>query len=342
MEKSPNGKSNKRIRIAFTAAGILLAAAVVCSLCVGKYPLSPGRILRIIFGGEATPMERRVFLNLRLSRTLLAALGGAGLAVSGYVFQTVFRNPLASPDIIGVSSGANLGAAFAILSMGTSGIATIVAGAFTGGILSVLAVLLLVKLTGSKSTSTYVLSGIILSAVSSAGIMALKYFADAESQLATMEYWSMGSLSAVTMRKFAGILAFWTIGFLGTVLFRRQIGLLSLSEDEARSLGVAVGPVRVAVLLLSTLLVSSVISVTGLISFSGLIAPHIAKLILRRSTNETLFFSAVVGADVMVLADILARSLYSAELPISILTTAIGVPVLVIFLVKKREEGERR
>lgn len=320
----------------FGLVGAVLLGAAACSLCVGKYPISLGEIGVLLTGGPVKELTRRVFFTLRLPRTVMAILSGAGLGLAGTVYQIIFKNPLASPDIIGISSGANLGAAVAIVTLSGT-MASVAAGAFAGGLLAVALVMLLVRTTRSNSTSTYVLAGIILSAAAKAFIMLLKYYADSESQLAAIEYWTMGSLSAVTADKVLAVLPFWLTGFAGLLLLRRQVGLLSLNEEECRALGVRLGLVRRLVLALSTLLVASVICVTGLISFAGLIAPHIARMILRRQNARTMVLSALVGGAVLLIADILARTLYASELPISILTTVIGVPVLVACMCRRRE-----
>lgn len=259
-------------------------------------------------------------------------IAGVGLGIAGSVYQIIFKNPLASPDIIGIAGGANLGAAVAIVSVSTSGMIAIAAGAFWGGLIAVVCVMLLVKATRSRSTSTYVLAGIVINAISKAAIMALKYFADPENELAAMEYWEMGTFGNTTLSKLLSIRPMFLIGLAGILLLRRQIELMSLSDNECRALGVRLRPVRAAVLALSTLMVGSIISVTGLISFAGLIAPHTARLMLRRNDSTTIIMSGLVGAFVVLTADILARVLYSAELPISILTTVIGVPILIYFL----------
>lgn len=323
----------------FNCPIIILAVALVVtalvSLRIGVYEIDFPTIVRIFTGKEKSSMYNKVFFNLRLPRTLMACLAGAGLGLSGAVFQSVFRNPLASPDIVGVSSGANLGAAVAIVVLGTSSVSTAL-GAFFGGGLAVVAVLLLVKGAGSNTTSTYVLSGIIISSFSKAMIMLLKFLTPNDSDLASIEYWTMGSLASVTAAKVFRILPFWLIGFIAVILLYRQIELLSLNENEAKALGVRVGVVRFAVLGFSTLLVSSVICITGLISFSGLIAPHIANLIHKRRGRESLILSSLVGAEIILFSDILARSLISSEIPISILTSIIGVPFLIAFMIRKR------
>ncbi len=331
--KQPEGKA--RVWSAFVLTGCVLLAAALCSFCVGKYPISLREIGRLLTGGPVSAMTGKVFYTLRVSRTCMALLGGAGLGLAGAVYQIIFKNPLASPDIIGISSGANLGAAVVIVTVSGT-MYSVAAGAFIGGLLAVVSVVLLVQATGSRSTSTYVLAGIIIAAVAKALIMLLKYCADSESKMAAIEYWTMGTLSAVTGSKVLAILPFWLAGFLGLFLLQRQIQLLSLNEDECQSLGVRLRPIRWVVLALSTLLVASVISVTGLISFTGLISPHIARLMIKRQNAQTMALSAMVGGAVLLISDILARALYAAELPISILTTVIGVPVLIWFMCARR------
>lgn len=328
-----NSKIKNRLTpILFAVITAAVITAAVVSVCVGKYTITTADIQAILKGEQVQEMTRKVFTTLRLPRTVMALIAGVGLGIAGSVYQIIFKNPLASPDIIGIAGGANLGAAVAIVSVSTSGMIAIAAGAFWGGLIAVVCVMLLVKATRSRSTSTYVLTGIVINAISKAVIMALKYFADPENELAAMEYWEMGTFGNTTLSKLLSIRPMFLIGLAGILLLRRQIELMSLSDNECRALGVRLRPVRAAVLALSTLMVGSIISVTGLISFAGLIAPHTARLMLRRNDSTTIIMSGLVGAFVVLTADILARVLYSAELPISILTTVIGVPILIYFL----------
>ena len=328
-----NSKIKNRLTpILFAVITAAVITAAVVSVCVGKYTITTADIQAILKGEPVQEMTRKVFTTLRLPRTVMALIAGVGLGIAGSVYQIIFKNPLASPDIIGIAGGANLGAAVAIVSVSTSGMIAIAAGAFWGGLIAVVCVMLLVKATRSRSTSTYVLAGIVINAISKAVIMALKYFADPENELAAMEYWEMGTFGNTTLSKLLSILPMFLIGLAGILLLRRQIELMSLSDNECRALGVRLRPVRAAVLALSTLMVGSIISVTGLISFAGLIAPHTARLMLRRNDSTTIIMSGLGGAFVVLTADILARVLYSAELPISILTTVIGVPILIYFL----------
>lgn len=327
--------SDRHRKLIFLTACALVAAAFIASICVGKYPFSLREIIAILAGGEAAEIKRNVFFNLRVPRTIMALLAGIGLGMTGAVYQTIFKNPLASPDIIGVANGANLGAAVAIVLFGYNAL-FIAMSAFLGGMLVMLLVIMLVRSTTNANTTTYILSGIILRAVSEAGIMLLKFFADPEKELAAIEFWSMGSLGHVTADKLFSILPLFLAGFIGLVLIRRQVSLLGLEDDESRTLGVRLSLVRFAVLACSTLMVSSIICITGLINFIGLIAPHIARLMFKRSGFASCMLAALAGAIILLVSDCLARSVYSAEIPISILTTFIGVPFLIYFMRRKR------
>jgi iron complex transport system permease protein len=322
----PLRKSNRTV-ISFTVAAIILVAAFVISIGVGKYDISINEIIRIIMGKEVDAMTKNVFYTLRLSRTIMALIAGIGLSVSGSVYQTVFKNPLATPDIIGVSSGANLGAAIAI-SFLAGGTTTIAISAFLGGIIAVSMALFLTRISKNKSISTFVLAGIVIGSLSQGLIMMIKFFADPERQLAAIEFWSMGSFASITSDKLISILPFFIVGIIGLVLLRWQINILSLSDEEGKSLGVRVGIVRVGVMICATLVVASIVSITGLITFIGLVAPHLARMILKKNDTCTMILSGLIGASLLLIADTLARSLGSSEIPISILTTFIGAPFL--------------
>ena len=317
--------NTKRLCAAFA---LLLLALAAVSLAVGKYPLS----LQKLLAGDA--QQRRVFLTLRLSRTAAGVVGGFALGAAGFVYQTVFRNPLASPDIIGVSSGASAGAAAGILFL--SGTAAVTASAFAGALLAVVFALALSSLDRSGRNSTIVLAGIAVHALAQTALMALKLTADPERELASIEYWNMGSLSGVNLHALAGNMALCAACLVPLFLLHRQIVLLSAEEGEARMLGVSVGRLRLAVLLLATLAVSSVVSLTGLISFVGLIAPHIARRLTHNNRAGTMALSGLTGGVLLCGADILARSVAATELPISIFTSLLGAPFLVYLIVRGR------
>ena len=312
-----------------SAGAVVMTVLALTSLFAGKYPLSPAKILA---GDE---MQLRVFFTLRLSRTLVGLMGGFGLGVAGFVYQTVFRNPLASPDIIGVSSGASAGAAAGILFL--SGTAAVTASAFLGAVAAVIAALALAGLDRSGKNSSIVLSGIAVHSLAQTALMCLKLTADPERELASIEYWIMGSLNGVSAYSITGSLVLCALSVSALFALHRQIVLLSAEEGEARMLGVNVGLLRLLVLLTATLTVADVVSLTGLISFVGLLAPHIARKLTRDNRIGTMLLSGILGSAILLGADILARSAAATELPVSIFTSLIGAPFLITLIVRGRK-----
>ena len=328
-----NGPISAKQRGLLCAAGLLLLlCSFFLSLLVGKYPLS---LERLLAGDE---MQRRVFLTLRLSRSLMAVLGGFGLGAAGYVFQTVFRNPLAAPDMIGVSSGASAGAAFAMLFLPATAVSVTVS-AFAGGLLAVGLALGLASLAPGRGGGSIVLAGIAVHSLAQTALMILKLAADPERQLASIEYWIMGSLSAVTLSRIPFYCLICVLGLIGIFLLHRQIILLSVEETEARMLGVPVGKMRLLVLILATLVVASVISVTGVISFIGLLSPHIARQLTQDNRLSALTLSGLLGGSLLTAADLLARGAASAELPVSVFTSLLGAPFLLYLILKGNGGG---
>ena len=300
------------------------------SLFVGKYPLS----LEKLMAGD--PLQLRVFLTLRVSRTVVGIVGGIALGVAGFVYQTVFRNPLASPDIIGVSSGASAGAAAGILFL--SGAAAVTVCAFVGALLAVILSLALSGLDRSGKHGTIVLAGIAVHALAQTVLMALKLTADPEKELASIEYWIMGSLSGISAYSIGGNLILCTLCILVLLFLHRQVILLSAEEGEARMLGVNVTVLRVLILVVATLSVAAVVSLTGLISFVGLLAPHGARLLTKNNRLGTMILSGLMGGILLCGADILARSVAATELPVSIFTSLLGAPFLIFLIIRRRRQ----
>ncbi|MCQ2553755.1 MAG: iron ABC transporter permease [Clostridia bacterium] len=286
-----------------------------------------------LFNGDE--YQIKIFLNLRLSRVIVGLLGGFALGIAGFVFQTIFHNPLAAPDIIGVSSGASAGAAAGILFLGSSFAITLCA--FGGSLLAILLAIVLSMVDKTNNKNSIVLSGIVVHALAQTVLMFLKIAADPERQLASIEYWIMGSLNGVNLGLARINLVIAIICIIAAFLLHRQIILLSADESEAKMLGVNVNKIRLTCLVITTLMVSSVISMTGLISFIGLIAPHCARLLSKRNDSKTMLLGGIIGALLLCFADILARSLTTAELPVSIFTSLIGAPFLA-FLVLRRQK----
>lgn len=279
-------------------------------------------------------MQWRVFLSLRCSRTLVGLIGGFVLGITGFVYQTLFRNSMASPDIIGVSSGASAGAAVGILFL--SGAASVTLSSFIGALLAVMLALGLSGLDKSGKHQTMVLAGIAVHSLSQTVLMMLKLSADPEQELAAIEYWIMGSLNGISSHSIGGNLLCSVLCTIILFVLHRQVILLSAEEGEARMLGVNVSQMRLVILLVSTLAVSSVISLTGLISFVGLLAPHGARMLTKSNRSSTMLLSGFVGSMLLCLADILARSVAAKELPVSIFTSLIGAPFLVALIIRGR------
>lgn len=308
-----------------------MIALAVASLFVGKYPLSIQGLL------DGDPMQWRVFGTLRVSRTVVGVIGGFALGAAGFVYQTVFRNPLASPDIIGVSSGASAGAAAGILFL--SGSAMVTASAFAGALLSVILALALASLDKSGKNSTIVLAGIAVHSLAQTALMCLKLTADPERELASIEYWIMGSLNGISSYSIGGNLTLCLLCLSALFLLHRQTILLSAEEGEARMLGVHVGSLRLAVLMIATLTVSCIVSLSGLISFVGLLAPHGARLLTKNNRLGTMLLSGLLGGILLTGSDILARSVAPTELPVSIFTSLLGAPFLIFLIVRGRRKA---
>ena len=310
---------------------LLLIVVLVWSVITGQYPLT----LKSLLSGDT--MSIMVFKRLRLPRALMGVIGGFGLSISGYIYQLIFKNPLASPDIVGVSSGASAGAALAIVAVSAS-VPVISISAFIGAVTALIITLLTAYLVPGRNSYTIVLAGIAIHSVAQTILMFLKLAADPEKQLASIEYWIMGSLNGISRDSLAIPFLTTLAGFIIMAMLYRQVLILSTSEEEAVSLGVHVTSLRFIILMLATLVVSSIICVTGLISFIGLIAPHIARLLTKRNDIFTYITSGFTGAILLTLADILARSVSSSELPVSIFTSLLGAPLLIILLIRANKK----
>ncbi len=330
MFKNTSNYRNKIILLSVIQV-LLLLAVLVCSVITGQYPLT----LKSLLSGDT--MSIMVFKRLRLPRALMGVIGGFGLSISGYIYQLIFKNPLASPDIVGVSSGASAGAALAIVAVSAS-VPVISISAFIGAVTALIITLLTAYLVPGRNSYTIVLAGIAIHSVAQTILMFLKLAADPEKQLASIEYWIMGSLNGISRDSLAIPFLTTLTGFIIMALLYRQILILSTSEEEAVSLGVHVTSLRFIILMLATLVVSSIICVTGLISFIGLIAPHIARLLTKRNDIFTYITSGFTGAILLTLADILARSVSPSELPVSIFTSLLGAPLLIILLIRANKK----
>ena len=319
---------------------IIPIIAVFFSLSWGRYFIPFSEIFKILIplGGEYSNSAYNVFINIRLPRTLFVFIAGGVLALSGTSLQSLFRNPLASPDIIGVSSGASLGAALAIVIFHASPF-IVQTFAFAGGIIAVILVLQISHIGGEHSLIRLILAGIIINAIAGSCVSIIKYTADPMNELPSLEFWLMGCFNIITWRNF---IVFLPIVFLGggfIFLYRRQLNILSLGDEEAASLGVSVKKMRLLFIASSTLLVAVVVSAAGIISWIGLIAPHIVRLLFGNNNDKLVPFSFICGASLLLVADTFARSITGGEIPISIITAFIGAAGLASFMSAKKRVG---
>jgi iron complex transport system permease protein len=276
-----------------------------------------------------------VVINIRLARVIAAVLIGFALAIAGASYQGVFQNPLVSPDILGVSSGATVGAATAILLGFTSHI--IMAFAFVGGLIAVALCVLLPTLTGKKSTLALILSGIIVGGFLSSILGLILYLADPETQLPSIVFWQMGSLARVNYTSLAIAVPFIVLSDLFLVLMRWRINALSLSDREAQSLGVNLAKERSLVIIFSTILTAISVCISGTIGWIGLTMPHFARLLVGDNNAKLLPSAGIISAIFLVVVDLFARNLTGAEIPLSIITGFLGAPLFAVLLIKQRK-----
>ncbi|QPT39489.1 Probable ABC transporter permease protein HI_1471 [Oligella ureolytica] len=318
---------------------LLLLLVSIVSLVTGKYPLTLGELWQsLITAGRAETNADMVLWNLRLPRLLAGILVGASLAVAGASYQAMFKNPLVSPDILGVSAGAGLGAVFAIfLSLP---LAAVQLFAFVGGLMAV-ALVYLISLTSRQfdSTLVLVLAGVAIGSLLGAGISLIKILADPYSQLATITFWLLGGLNAVSKSELLWALPFMLLGLLPLILLRWRINLLSLSDMEAQALGVNTGFLRFLLIICATLMTAAAVSFTGIIGWIGLVIPHVARLLVGPEFSRLLPSSLLIGAVFLVLTDNVARNAASIELPLGVLTSLIGAPFFLYLLLKGRSHG---
>ncbi|AHL22496.1 FecCD family ABC transporter permease [Thermococcus nautili] len=306
--------------------GVLLLALFVflTSPFVGRMHFSP-------FGmGE---LEKAVLLNVRLPRVVASALVGASLSLAGLTFQNVFRNPLAGPNLLGVTSGAAFGAVLAIL-LGFGGL-LIQFSAFLFGVLAVFIVWRLSKLIGDGLLGL-VLAGIAVSAFFSSLVGFAKYLADPYDKLQEIVYWLLGSFAGLRWENLWPMLPPLAVSIVGIVLLRWSLNVLSLSEEEAKALGLNVSLYRRFLVLLAALGVSASTAMAGMIGWVGLVSPHIARLLVGHDNRALAPVSALVGASMLAFCDDIARSLATFELPLGVVTSLIGAPVLVAILARRR------
>ncbi len=327
-------------RLPWPAVAALIAApllAIFIALAVGRIGIAPGDVFQsLATGGAAGEQTDIVVWTMRLPRILLAALVGSGLSVAGCVFQSLFSNPLATPDTLGVASGASFGAALALLlGMGLVGIQAI--ALIFGGI-----AVLLTWLAGAgkgRGMNTIVLAGIMISSLFTALVSLVKFVADTESQLPSITYWRMGSLSSAGFDSLLLGAPLIVAGIAVLLLLRWRLNILPLPEDEARATGTNVRLLRGITIVCATAITASCVSMCGQVGWVGLLIPHICRMWFGNNHMSLVPASVSIGAVFMIAVDTLARSVSAAEIPISVLTAVIGAPFFILLM--RRTEGWR-
>lgn len=325
-----------------TAIGGCVLALVVLfflSLCVGRYYVSPADCLKILTGVGRSGTDataRQVVLSLRLPRTVASALVGAALSVSGLAFQSIFQNKLASPDILGASSGACVGAAAAIL-LGMSSI-FIGLSAFLFGIIAVWLALRIPHWIHNHSTLALVLSGMIVSSLMNSVVGIMKFIADPNRQLAEITYWIMGSLAGVQWPEILLAALLIIPAVVVMFLLRWRLNILSQGEETATVLGLSYRRHRRTVIVCATLLTAASVSISGSIGWVGLAIPHCARFMVGEDHRHNMPAATFLGAGFMILVDLLARSCSMNEIPLSIVTGFVGT-LLYLYLLAGRRTG---
>ena len=337
---------NAKKRLSYPAVililALALAAALVGSVTLGRYPISLKELGGILLSRVAdiepfwTPVQESLLLNHRLPRILLSCLVGCALSAAGAAYQGVFQNPMAAPDILGASSGAAFGAALAILlGLGQS---VTVAMAFACSLATVGAVMFVGSRTRGKRVLGLVLAGILISSLVSSGTSFIKLVADPEDQLPAITYWLMGSLNGATPKDLLRAAVPMAAGLVPLYLLRWRINVLTLGDDEARTMGVNARTLRVWVILCATLATAAAVSVSGVIGWVGLVVPHLARRLVGNNYRHLLPASMLFGALFLLLVDSVSRSLLATEIPIGILTAFLGAPFFLYLITK---DGER-
>ena len=340
-----NSRRTGKTRMTFIILAIILIVVFLVSFMLGRYQVTVIDVLKTFadklvraFGAAGidgvTPEMEAVVWNIRLPRILMACLVGCCLSCAGASYQGVFQNPMASPDILGASNGAAFGAAIAILIGMNNKMITV--AAFVSSIITVAIVFLVAKYAPGQKTMNLILAGIMIGSLFSAGTSYVKLVADPSNQLPQITYWLMGSLSGVKLSDFnVVVVGAMVIGCVVIFAVRWKINLLTLGDEEARSLGINTNKLRLVVIIASTFVTAASIAVSGVIGWVGLVIPHIARKLVGSNYKDLIPASMIAGAIFLLLVDNISRNLLATEIPIGILTAFVGAPFFVYLILKR-------
>lgn len=336
--------SNKTYWI-YLVTVVVLVAVFLAGLCIGRYPISLGHVglsfASLVTGKDygLSPEELAIMLHVRLPRCLMGGLVGAALAASGCAFQGLFKNPLVSQGILGVSSGAAFGAALSILLF--TGTLYTPLFSFGFGILAVCLTFLVARVCNGITTVMLVLGGTIISNLFSALLSLVKYVADPTNQLASITFWNMGSLASLQEQQIPYSAVSMFVGMVVLLASAWMINVLSISDAEARTMGLAVEQAKVIIIFGATMCTAGAVSITGNIGWVGLIIPHGARFLIGSDNRRLLPLSMLMGAAFLMVVDLLCRTISGAEIPLGIMTSLIGGPFF-IYLLRKFKGGNWR
>lgn len=324
----------------------IFLAALFVSLTIGRYQISLMDILRICAGlaglggyvNSPSAETQLVFWNIRFPRVLMSMAVGSGISVAGVVFQSLFRNPLAAPDILGVTAGSCFGAALSIMFF--SQFAPFVQGsAFIFGILAVSVAYILAYRSWDRSASVLVITGIVVSAVFQAGVSIMMYMADPYNQLASIVFWIMGSFHVASWAKVQTTLPIVVAGSILLTVFGWRLNIMTQNDEDALSLGVNISKWRLFYVVTSTFMVASSVAAVGTITWIGLIIPHIARYLVGAEHRRLLPAAALLGGVFLLIMDTVARTVSTSEIPISIITSILGAPFLGYLIISRKRDG---
>ena len=338
-----DGSGIRRNRGAFLLVSFAMVASFFLAVSTGKYPIDIKTLIHLIAsrfglgGGDLLlPQAALVLWSVRLPRILMAVMTGAALSMAGVLLQGIFKNPLVSPTIMGVTSGASFGAGLALL-LGASAI-VVEASAFIGGLVAVFIAYQIGK-RGANSVTTLILAGVIVTAVSRSGLSYIKCKADPLGQLPAIVYWTMGSFNGITLDDLLRSGGLILAGLLMSYFLRWGLNPMALGEEEAMSLGVNVNRQRAIYIIIATMMVAAATASCGEIGWVGLIIPHMARMLVGADHKNLVPFSALLGGLFMLCMDTLARALPGGEVPVGILTALVGAPCFGFLLIRRSRKA---
>lgn len=324
---------DRKYRVCMITGCIAALFLALIALCLGQYTIALQDVIKVLTLQEVDLVNAEtVIFNIRIPRILVSLIVGSGLATAGASFQALFSNPLATPDTLGCANGASFGAALGIL-LGLNALG-IQISALIFGILAVVLVFVFTRYRHANQIMMIILGGMVVSSLFSALVSLIKYVADPNDVLPVITFWLMGSFSNSTVRSLYTGVPMIILGMMILYLMRYRMNALSLKEEEAASLGINVRKNRMIVIVASSLITASVVSMCGVVGWVGLLIPHISRMLFGNNHTKVIPGCIVFGALFMLIIDTIARCMYQAEIPVSILTAIIGAPVFLLLLRK--------